>query len=237
MANSPLVNFNQGYCRVQQSQPQKRHIRNLGQKTVWIAGLTGLALLNIAEPAAAHHLMDGRIPANWLEGFLSGLAHPVIGLDHLAFVISIGILSAGRRHGVLLPAFFLVAALGGTGLHLLQVDLPETEVAIALSVIALGLILSLGKQLNFKVLVGLAAIAGLFHGYAYGEAIVGAQMSPLIAYLTGFTLIQYLIAMLTFWVASVRMQKTAEQTVRLRRYFGYAVCSIGVVFLSVALNS
>lgn len=130
-----------------------------------------------------------------------------------------------------------MAALGGTGLHLLQVDLPGTEVAIALSVIALGLILSLRKQLNFKVLVGLAAIAGLFHGYAYGEAIVGAQMSPLIAYLTGFTLSQYLIAMLTFWVASVRIQKTAEQTVRLRRYFGYAVCSIGVVFLSVALSS
>lgn len=33
------------------------------------------------------------------------------------------------------------------------------------------------------VILGLAAIAGLFQSYAYGEAFIGAEMTPLVAYL------------------------------------------------------
>jgi urease accessory protein len=40
----------------------------------------------------------------------------------------------------------------------------------------------------------LAALAGLFHGYAYGEAVVGAGMDPIMAYLAGLCLIQMAIA-------------------------------------------
>jgi hypothetical protein len=32
-----------------------------------------------AAPASAHHVMGGRTPSTFLEGLLSGLAHPVIG--------------------------------------------------------------------------------------------------------------------------------------------------------------
>jgi len=35
---------------------------------------------------------------------------------------------------------------------------------------------------NWLVLTVLGAIAGLFHGYAYGESIIGAGMTPLFAY-------------------------------------------------------
>jgi urease accessory protein len=37
-------------------------------------------------------------------------------------------------------------------------------------------------------------IAGAVHGYAYGESIVGAERTPLLAYIVGFALIQYGIA-------------------------------------------
>lgn len=33
------------------------------------------------------------------------------------------------------------------------------------------------------VISGFAAIAGLFHSYAYGEAFIGAEMTTLLAYL------------------------------------------------------
>jgi len=33
---------------------------------------------------------------------------------------------------------------------------------------------------NWLVLTVLGAIAGLFHGYAYGESIIGAGMTPLL---------------------------------------------------------
>ncbi|MGD1951584.1 MAG: HupE/UreJ family protein [Leptolyngbyaceae cyanobacterium] len=45
-------------------------------------------------PALAHHPMGGKTPSSFIEGFLSGVGHPVIGLDHLIFVIASGLLAA-----------------------------------------------------------------------------------------------------------------------------------------------
>lgn len=47
---------------------------------------------------------------NFFEGFLSGLVHPVIGLDHLAFVIAIGLIAAGQINGAIIPAGLILAA-------------------------------------------------------------------------------------------------------------------------------
>ena len=57
--------------------------------------LTGVAAtLAIVQPAAAHHFMDGTTPATAAEGLLSGLAHPLIGLDHLLFLMAAATLLA-----------------------------------------------------------------------------------------------------------------------------------------------
>lgn len=204
---------------------------------VQVLGWLGLGFFGIVQPAAAHHAMEGKTPTNFFEGFLSGLAHPVIGLDHLAFVVAIGLLSVKQVRGALIPLFFVIAAMLGTGLHVMSIDLPLTEIAIAISVIALGVLLSLGKQFGFPILAGLSAIAGLFHGYAYGEAIVGAEMAPLVAYLMGFTAIQYAIAFSAFWLGSKGFQQSPKQSSAFLRYFGYGICVLGVVFLSSSLHS
>ena len=54
--------------------------------TIWrkTLALLLLAPLAMAGSAAAHHPTGGRMPANVLDGFLSGIGHPVIGPDHLA---------------------------------------------------------------------------------------------------------------------------------------------------------
>lgn len=201
-----------------------------------IAAVVWMGFLMAPQPAFAHHALGGRIPSNFFEGFLAGLAHPVIGLDHLAFVVAIGLLAAGQVRGALLPAGFVVAAMAGTGIHLLKLDLPASEVAIAVSVIAFGAMLVGQVRLNWFVLAALAAIAGLFHGYAYGEAIIGAQMSPLIAYLLGFTLIQYAFALLAFLIGNVVIQKSTNQPLSLLRLAGLTICSIGVVFLTTSIR-
>src|SRR5262244_1869797 len=59
----------------------RRAVRPLG----FAATLAGALLL--ADPAFAHHLMGGRMPSTFVEGLLSGLGHPVIGIDHLAFLV------------------------------------------------------------------------------------------------------------------------------------------------------
>ena len=69
-----------------------------------------------AFPAFAHHMMGGRTPSTFMEGLLSGLGHPVIGLDHFAFLVAIGIAVGIFGLNLLLPvaawgALFAIAGL------------------------------------------------------------------------------------------------------------------------------
>ena len=104
--------------------------------------------------------------------------------------------------------------------------------AVALSVISIGAMLVMPNRLSWVVLAVLVAIAGLFHGYAYGESIVGAQMTPLVAYLLGFTLIQYVVALVAQAIGNVVIQRTANKALPLMQFAGFAICAIGVVFLT-----
>ncbi|HET9176699.1 MAG TPA: HupE/UreJ family protein, partial [Pseudolabrys sp.] len=54
------------------------------------AGLGLLLLAHSATNASAHHVMGGRMPATFMDGFLSGLGHPIIGIDHFAAVVAVG---------------------------------------------------------------------------------------------------------------------------------------------------
>ena len=65
------------------------------------------ALTGLTEPAFAHHLMGGRTPATFGEGILSGLGHPIIGLDHFAAVVAVGCLAAAHRAGMALAVGFV----------------------------------------------------------------------------------------------------------------------------------
>lgn len=198
--------------------------------TISIGAATGILFLSTAQQALAHHATDGRTPANFFEGFISGLAHPVIGLDHLAFVIAIGLIAVGQVNGAVIPAGFILSALVGTGIHLFSFDLPAAEIVIALSVVTIGAMLAIPRKPNWIILTGLGAIAGLFHGYAYGEAIIGAGMMPLVAYLLGFTIIQYAVAMLARAVGNVIIDKTPNR--QIMRLCGLAIGAIGIVFMT-----
>lgn len=198
--------------------------------------IISLAAVFLAIPAQAHHMMGGKLPTNFLEGFLAGLGHPVIGLDHLAFIVAAGLLATTKRNGIWIPVAFVLAALAGTGIHLLRLDLPATEVFVALSVLLFGLLLALPNHLNLVLVVGLGAIAGIFHGYAYGESIVGAEMSPLIAYLLGFTAIQLAIALLAFKLGQWALQRLTTPTDLPLRFAGFTLCGAGMAFLVTRLG-
>lgn len=200
-----------------------------------IIGLVAIALFSIAPPVMAHHAFGNKTPSNFLEGFLSGLAHPIIGLDHFAFIVAVGLLAVGLPKAAFIPAGFILTALAGTGLHLLNLDLPAAEIIIASSVIALGIMLASQKRQDIKLIAALAALAGLFHGYAYGEAIVGAQMTPIFAYLLGFSIIQYAIALLALFVGIFVTKKFAHQSISPLRLAGFAISAIGFTFLTTSL--
>ena len=202
------------------------HRLAIGLSTVLTALLLGL-------PAQAHHPMGGTTPTTALAGFLSGLGHPIIGVDHFAFVVALGLIASFSRRGFVLPVAFVLATLAGTGLHLTGLDLPGAEVGISLSVVLAGAVLAAYRKLGAAVLAGLGAVAGILHGYAYGEAIIGAEMSPLVAYLAGFAVIQLVVAGSAFW-AGRRCQRAAEPLLTLR-FAGFAIAGAGAAFLSSTL--
>ena len=203
----------------------------LREPRTWGLGLAvTVGLLLVSPPAFAHHPFGGETPSNAIQGFLSGLGHPVIGLDHLAFVIAAGLLAALMGQGLSIPFSFVLASLAGTGLHLRAFDLPATEFSISASVLLFGILLAMRKRPPLVVVLGLAALAGLFHGYAYGEAIVGADMAPLLAYLLGFTSIQMGIAVAAYWAAK-RLGAGGEQGMNLR-FAGFTLAGVGAAFLS-----
>jgi len=159
------------------------------------------------------------------------MGHPVVGLDHLAFVITAGLLATVVGRGLLIPSTFVVASLGGTGLHLAGANLPAPEFCISASVVVFGVLLAMRKQPQTLMVSVLAAIAGIFHGYAYGEAVVGAEMTPLFAYLLGFAVIQMAIAGIAFGVAK-RLVATSTNGEMNLRFAGFALAGAGAAFLS-----
>src|SRR6266508_329306 len=146
--------------------------------------------------AFAHHVMGGDTPSTFAEGLLSGIGHPIIGADHLAFLLAIGIAVGIGGLNLALPALFVVASAIGVMLHVNGIDLPWAEMIVAGSVLLAGVLIARGRALSVWWWA-LFMVAGLFHGYAFGESIVGAEKSPLQAYLVGLMLIQSALTVAT----------------------------------------
>ena len=197
-------------------------------------GLAAITTLLLATPVLAHHPSGGEAPQNILQGLLSGLGHPVIGLDHLAFVIAVGLLAAVLNQRAV-PIVFLLAAVVGTGLHLAGLNLPVPELVISGSVLLFGLLTVTHRQLNAPTVMALAAAAGIFHGYAYGETVVGAEPMPLMAYLAGFTLIQGAIAYTAYLLSQRSLNPDRSAGVIPVRQAGFAICGAGAAFLGSLL--
>ena len=169
----------------------------IGNRMRYVA-LAGAGLLLTTGNASAHHVMGGRTPSTFMEGLLSGVGHPVIGADHLAFLIGIGIAVGVGGLSLFSPVMFLVAMTCGVAAHVAAINIPGAEPIVALSVIAAGLLLVTGRSIHAGWWIALFIVAGFFHGYAYGELIYGAEFTPLGAYLAGLVAIQ---AVLTVGIA------------------------------------
>ena len=182
-----------------------------------------------AFPAFAHHMMGGRTPSTFMEGLLSGLGHPVIGLDHLAFLVAIGVAVGVFGLNLLLPVAFIVAMALGVLLHVNGAGLPGAELVVAASVLLAGGLLAWGRPLPVAAWGALFAIAGLFHGYSLGESIYGADRSALGAYLLGLVVIQSVLAV---GVALLVRHYGARLTSVAPRIAGALILAVGVVVLA-----
>jgi urease accessory protein len=131
-----------------------------------------VALVLSATPALAH---VGHHPTG---GFLAGLAHPILGIDHVLAMVAVGLWAGlvGGRATLAWPAAFLAAMTAAALVGMVGPAIPWTEAAIAGSVAALGLAVAL--RLAAPAILG-AVLCGAFaaaHGYAHGaELPLGAS--------------------------------------------------------------
>jgi urease accessory protein len=184
------------------------------------ATLAAFVMLVCQVPAYAHHAMDGDLPQTFVQGLLSGLAHPIIGLDHLAAIVGVGALAGIAGRGVAPVLAFSTAMMAGVALHLGQVDLPGGELLAGLATLGIGGLLILRIAISPRLAAALFAVAGLIHGHALGESIVGAEPAPIVAYLAGLFIVQTAIGL----VACLAAQRLAASRVR-----AAALSVIGIV--------
>jgi urease accessory protein len=191
------------------------------------ATLVGAGLVASAGAASAHHLMGGKTPSTFADGILSGVGHPIIGPDHLAFLVALGIAVGVGRLSLVTPFLFLLAMACGVAAHVASVNIPAAELIVAVSVLTAGVLIALDWNIPSAAWAAIFGIAGFFHGYAYGESIYGAEPTPLAAYLVG------LVAVQTVLVVGIALTSRAVWTAsRLGpRLVGAAICGVGFTVL------
>jgi urease accessory protein len=192
------------------------------QRTVFLALA---ALLVMAVPASAHHVMGGGMPSTFAQGLLSGLGHPVIGPDHLAFLIAVGVAVGVGGLNLVLPVLFVAASAIGVAAHVNGFNLPASELIVAASVVIVGALIATGRAVPLAAWAALFGLAGLAHGYAYGESIFGAEPTPLGAYLLGLVIIQ---SALTVGVAMLWRMSGLNVSAVAPRLAGAAVLGVGL---------
>jgi urease accessory protein len=184
-----------------------------------------------ATPALAHHPLGGMPMETFTHGLLSGIGHPLLGFDHLFFVVIVGIAALFTGHARLAPAAYIGAMLVGCLMMSVGVGLPMKEVAIGLSLLVVGGIVLSGRALALLPALALFAVFGLFHGSAFGDSIAAQEAavgaSVLVGYLIGLGVLQYAIAVTAGWVASTLWKATEAQAIQ-ARLAGAVVAGVGL---------
>jgi len=146
--------------------------------------LLPLALALLAAPASAHHLMAlfHQSAPTPLAGLLSGIGHPLLGPDHLVFLLALGLVGL-RQSGRWLLAL-LATGLTASGLGLALPGLPAAEALVALSLVVVGLV-PVERLPRWLLLPAFA-----LHGYVLSASVLGWEATPVAFYLLGLLLSQ-----------------------------------------------
>jgi|688.fasta_scaffold22906_14 urease accessory protein len=178
-----------------------------------------LCLAALGQAAHAHHVVDiTGLEPTVANGLLSGLAHPVIGPDHLLFLLALSLLGLQQRSGWML--LLLAVGLAGSAAGLVLPGLPLAELLVAATLAVVGGVL-LGVLPRVLVVPAMA-----LHGYVLSDAVLGWTAMPLVSYLMGLLLSQGLLLL----VALQLLRPLAERLSRAgRRWVAMALVGTSLV--------
>ena len=145
-------------------------------------GILACTLFFVARAALAHE------QAGAAAGFLTGLGHPVSGLDHVLAMIAVGLWGAqlGAPAIWLLPVTFPMVMAGGAFLGLVGVPLPGAEIGIGLSALLLGAMVAAEARPKIAFAAVLVGFFAIFHGHAHGVELPPGQSG--LTYSIGFVM-------------------------------------------------
>ena len=211
--------------------------------------MTGLFLLRTSIVAFsfmipfkvyAHHPLAGTPMETFAHGILSGVGHPLLGFDHLFFVLVMGIAAVFTARRYSTPFAYIAAMLLGCLAMAKGVGLPAKELVIAVSLIVLGAAVFRGKMLGIAPAIVLFAGFGLFHGSAFGDSIAAQEAAlgtkVLIGYLMGLGVIQYAVAFGAGWFIKNILHAVEANDIRVR-ISGGMVAGAGAFLLLENLES
>jgi urease accessory protein len=184
------------------------------------------ALLLLCESALAH-AQKGQA-----AGFVTGLMHPISGLDHVVAMIAVGLWGAqlGRPAIWVLPVTFpLVMSFGGF-LGLIGVPLPGAEIGIALSALLLGLAVATAWRPPLWVAAVMVGFFAIFHGYAHGTELPPGESG--LTYSLGFVMATGCLHAIGIGIGVIHKWPAGRIVLR---GLGGLVAAAGVYFLSGAV--
>ncbi|MFT7595083.1 MAG: urease accessory protein [Paracoccaceae bacterium] len=199
-----------------------------------------LLLLLPAAPAWAHHPLAGQPMETFTHALLSGIGHPVLGFDHLFFVLAVGLATMLAGLPRIGPLAFIAAMLVGCGAQYAGLGFALREPVIALSLLVVGGVLASGRAPAPTALIALFAGFGLFHGAAFASSIAaqegGVSAIVLTGYLIGLGGVQYLLARLAGRIGAHTLQSGPSGAVPVQMV-GAAVAGVGLFLCLEALEA
>jgi urease accessory protein len=177
----------------------------------------GLGLLLFPAPAHAHHALElFRWRPTPLHGLISGFLHPVLGPDHLLFLLALSMV--GLRHRLDWMLSLLAVGLLGSCMGLALPGLPGAEVMTALTLTVVALVLL--DRLPPAMLLPAFAL----HGYVLSASVLGWSPMPVAAYVMGLAVSQGLLLTASLLFLS---RAVAGLSARARRRFSLALAAVG----------
>ena len=186
--------------------------------------IAALLALSVYIPTASAHSI-----ASESGSLISGLVHPLMGLDHILAMIAVGFWAAQLGGSALwrLPLSFMSMMVFAAVIAASGFNLPSADLLIAASVICLGCLIALGIRLPINISACLVGLFAVFHGYAHGLEM--PQTPSAIYYGSGF-----IIATALLHLSGIVLGKSTYQLALLSRLSGVMIALAGLYLVTTA---
>lgn len=184
----------------------------------------------VTKLSFAHHFIDGQTPKTLFEGFISGIAHPVLGFDHLIFLIFISLIIFLIFKKFFFICFFIILTIIGSFFSILNLSLPILELSIIISIFILGFYFFFYKYIPNLIFIFSFILFGFIHGSGYGKSIIESLISVQLSYIIGFTLVQFIVCLISFYLGKFLINTNTKE-----QYSPYLISSLNIIAAFVML--